>query len=282
MRQIARLVLALLLLTAPGRAPAQEVTFPQFSDPVPGADKVTYLDLAREIVADATVDANGWLAGNTIKALRHIAGADSRKAPPAQGKADTGISAIELADGRRHLMMFELGQPEGDVANYTVLALYDPAATPRLLDAVDVGHDLSNFFLNPAVLPLGGGDLILTMSLHFNASQAYQVSGMTLLRGDRFEFIDAVSTFDDKHCAFERTQRIAYDVQQSDTPFADIFAAVTETVTQTGTGCGGDVEAPPAGERTIAVRYAWDAAAGRYVPDSDAFERLAAENSERF
>ncbi len=282
MRQIARLALVLLALIAPGRVQAQEVTFPAITEAVPGAEELTYLDLVKEIVADGTVGADGWLTGRDVKALRHIAGDDAKKAPPAQAKLDTGISALELAGGKRLLLMFELGQPEGDTANYTVLALYDPAATPRLLDAVDVGHDLSNFFLNPAVLPLGGGDLILTMSLHFNSSQAYQVSGMTLLRGDRFEFVDAVSTFDDKHCAFERSQRIAYDVQPSDTPFADIYAAVTETVAPTDGECGADAQKLPAGERTIAVRYAWDATAQRYVADSDAFKRLAAENSERF
>lgn len=267
-----------------GSVMAQEVAFPEAGDAVPGKKDVTYLDLFREIVPDASIDADGWLVGTKVIEIRHIAGADSRMDPPAAVKIDTGISALPIHDGKRLMLLAELGQPEGEAAKFAVLALYDMAEKPRLLDVVNVGYDEATFFLTPTFLPLGGGDLILTLSLHFNSGQAYQTTGLTLLRDDRFEYIDAIFTFDDKHCAFERAQQVAIDAPPSDAPFATIDASVTETVvaTEEAATCGEDAAKAEPGERTIANAYVWDAAAARYVSETDAFEKLADENRERF
>ncbi|MGE0502752.1 MAG: hypothetical protein AB7I79_18670 [Rhizobiaceae bacterium] len=262
-------------------ASAQEVTFPEVGDSVPGVDGATYLDLVREVVTDAAIGPDGWATGTKVTPLRHVAGDDRTVLPPERAVLETGISALPLADGKRLLLMFEIGRPEGDAANFAVLALYRLDATPRLLDAVDVGYDESNFFLNPPISPLGGGDMILTLGLHFNSSQVYQTTGITLLRGDRFEFIDGVFTFDEHACAFDRTQRIAFDIQPPTGTFATIDASVTELTTLTGEDCGED-PAPQDAERTIANAYEWDAVQERYVPDSDAFERLRQENEQRF
>ncbi len=267
-----------------GAAMSQEVEFPDAAHEVPGKKGVTYLDLLKEIVPDASIDPEGWLVGTKVIEVRHIAGPGSRMDPPAAVKIDTGISALPIHGGNRMLVLAELGRPEGEAAKFAVLALYDMADRPKLLDVVNVGYDESNFFLNPTVLPLGGGDLILTLSLHFNSSQAYQTTGLTLLRDDRFDYIDAIFTFDDKHCAFERAQQVAIDAASSDAPFATIDASVTETVvaTEEAATCGEDALKVEPGERTIANAYVWDAAAKRYVSETDAFEKLADENRDRF
>ncbi len=64
-------------------------------------------------------------------------------------------------------------------------------------------------------------------------------------------------------------------------PLVDIHATVRETTAATDEDCGDDTVPEPA-ERTISVTYRWDAARSRYLPDSDAFERLARENEQRF
>ena len=63
--------------------------------------------------------------------------------------------------------------------------------------------------------------------------------------------------------------------------YADIVATVTETIAHKDEACDG-IERPAERRREITVTYRWDAAAGRYLPDSDAFETLAAENEQRF
>jgi hypothetical protein len=119
------------------------------------------------------------------------------------------------------------------------------------------------------------------MSTHFNSSQGYVTSALILPRNDRFELIDTVFTFDEKSCAFERAQAPLFKVlAASGGGFAAIEATVTETTSPGEPDCGADVPEPST--RTIAVTYKWDDAASRYVADSDAFDKLAAENAGRF
>ena len=48
------------------------------------------------------------------------------------------------------------------------------SATPRLLDAANVGYDRSTYFRDPAALAVAEGtDAVVTMSTHFNSSQGY-------------------------------------------------------------------------------------------------------------
>jgi hypothetical protein len=56
---------------------------------------------------------------------------------------------------------------------------------------------------------------------------------------------------------------------------------VTEVTEASGEECG-DAAMPEPASRTIAVTYSWDAAARRYITDSDAFAVLARENEKRF
>ena len=153
---------------------------------------------------------------------------------------------------------------------------------PLLLDAADVGYDRSSYFRDPATLAVAEGtDAIVTMSTHFNSSQGYVTSALILPRNDRFELIDTVFTFDEKTCAFERAQvPSSRFLPQARGGFAPIEATVTETTTPGEPDCGDEVPEPAT--RTITVTYKWDDAASRYVPDSDAFDKLAAEDEKRF
>ena len=56
---------------------------------------------------------------------------------------------------------------------------------------------------------------------------------------------------------------------------------VVESTVPTGEHCGDDPPASPS-TREISVVYRWDEENGSYLPDSDAFERLAKENEKRF
>jgi len=281
---ICRLLFALpmaLLLAAAARA--EGVIFPDLADPVPGLEKITYLDLVRQVVPDIAAAAGAYRGYNVID-VRHIGGDEMKSAPPETASLVDAAALPVRSDGKdRLLLMLDLGEGVGTVERFTVLALYSLAGTPTLLDAATVGFDRNTYFRDPGRLSLGEGkDVALTMSTHFNSSQGYATTALILIRNDRLQLVDTISTFDDKYCSYERTQVPEFRAGDRDGhTYSDIVATVTETVKLTGQTCG-DEETPGGATRTIAVTYRWDDAASRFVPDSDAFEVLARENSERF
>lgn len=270
-------VLAVLWLGL-ASASAAEVAFPAPGDAVPGANGVTYLDLLREIVPDLE-QADAVYRGTTVVPLRHIAGPDRQAEPPREPTvADFSVLPLE---GGRILLLVDLGMAEDAAEGYAVLAIFDPAGKPRLVDAADVAFDRMTWFLDPVSLDLGAGRrAVLTMSMHSNSDQAYVTTGIVLV-GDRLELVDSVFTFDEAVCAYERTQRLALETRPDGAGPAAIAATVLDTTTPTGADCGEDAVPQPA-TATIGVTWRWDEDAKRYRPDSDALEKLAAEAAERF
>jgi hypothetical protein len=125
-------------------------------------------------------------------------------------------------------------------------------------------------------------DVILTMSTHFNSSQAYTTQSMIMVHDDRLQLIDTAFLFNDKLCTAERLQTIRYAANpDAGKPFAPIQVFVSEATTPTHQDCGSDTT-PPLGTRNFHVTYKWDVTAGKYVRNSDALEKLAKANEERF
>jgi hypothetical protein len=280
----ARIFLSLLLLAAPLRsACAADVHFPAPDAAVNQYSITTYLDLARHFVPDIAPSDSGY-AGKRRIPIRHIAGKDFEN-----GEATTfgfyNISTVTMhADGKeRLLVLFDFAQAAATAQGMAVLALYDAGKEVRLLDAADIGFDQSTYFFDQALMPVApGSDVILTMSTHFNSSQTYTTQSMIMVRGDRLQLVDTASLFNDKLCTAERQQNIRYAANPGAArPYAPITVFVTETATPTGADCGSD-PVPPLGSREIRVTYRWDVTAGGYLRDSDALERLARANEQRF
>jgi hypothetical protein len=285
LRSIGCWLVATLLLTLPfaAAARAEGVAFPDLEETVPGADAVTYLDLVRQIVPDIAATDNGY-EGHKVVEIRGIHGDDTENAPPdAVGLFNAAVLPIQSDGKDRLLMLLDLGQAEDSAEGYAVLALYSLAGPPKLLDAAQVGYDRNTYFFDPGFLSLGEGrNLVLTMSMHSNSNQAYVTTLLTLLRNDRLQFVDTVFTFDDNGCSYDRQQLPEFHAGDRDgRAYSDIVATVTETTKPTGSDCG--EEQPPAeGARTITVTYRWDDKVSRFVADSNAFEKLAEENAQRF
>jgi hypothetical protein len=193
------------------------------------------------------------------------------------------LAAVPARSGGRDrtVLRLDFGPAQDSASGFVVLALFDVTGEPRLLDAADIAFDRWTAFAEPVRLPVGeGDDLLVTRSTHFNSSQGYATTALILLRGDRFALVDTISTFDDRACTFERTQRLGIR-QGTGTPLADIRATVSERTTVSAGQCG-EATVPEPGTRNIAVTYRWDAAGERYSADSDAFDVLARENERRF
>lgn len=278
------LLLALTVaLSALGRAFAQEVTSIDPADPVPGARDSTYLDLVRQFVPDIAATDNIY-EGHQVIGMRHVNG-DEMSGEAPETVAIHAISALPVqSDGKdRLLLLVDLGQSEDSVESFTVLALFSLADGPTLLDAANVGYDRFTGFGEPPELSLGEGkNVVITQSSHFNSNQNYEATPLILVRNDHLQFIDTVFTFDDRSCSYTRDQVAKFGAGDRDArTYPDIVATVTETTSPSGEDCG-DEQPPKAGARSFRVTYRWDEAASKFVADSDAFERLAKENEERF
>lgn len=261
---------------------ADATNFPELISPIPGHHDVTYLDLARMVFPDLTAGANGFYDGTVPIEMRHIEGPDSGGSPPATTSlSNAEVLAIKAAGKDRLAMLYDLGYGSDSAEGFAVLALYDLTGKPRLLDAVNVAVDRSTSFREPGKVSIAAGDdAIVTMSTHFNSNQGYVGTMLIMVRNDRFYLIDAIYTFDENYCAYRRTQNLAFRSLGGHKAYAPIKATVTDATVPSEESCD---EAPPkATSHDISVTYHWDKAKSRYVKNSDAFEKLSAENAKRF
>lgn len=278
-----RLILALVLLpwlwTAAG---AQAVSFPEFRSAVPGHTDVTYLDLARMVIPDLAADSNGFYRGGLPIEMRHIEGPDSGGSPPeTSGLSNAGVLAVKAGGKDRLVMLYDLGDSPDSAEGYAVLALYDIADKPKLLDAVNVAVDRSTYFREPGKLALSSDDdVLITMSTHFNSSQGYVITPLIMVRDDKFELVDMIYTFDENLCAYRRTQDVAFQTIADGQPYAAIKVTVTDATVPNGESC--DDQSPEPESHAISVTYRWDKKTSHYVKDSDALDKLAGENAKRF
>ncbi|MER9300533.1 hypothetical protein NKI38_29265 [Mesorhizobium sp. M0621] len=278
-----RFVLALMLLpflwTAAG---AQAVSFPELGSTLPGHKDVSYLDLARMVIPDLAADKDGFYRGGRPIEMRHIEGPDSGGSPPeTSGFSNAAVLAIKAGGKDRPTMLFDLGASPDSAEGYAVLALYDIAAKPKLLDAVNVALDRSTYFRQPGKLSAGASDdVLITMSAHFNSSQNYVITPLIMVRDDKFELIDMIFTFDENLCAYSRKQDVAFETIADGQPYAAIRVTVTDATVMSGERCDGEPRRPES--HAISVTYRWDKKTSRYAKDSDALDKLAGENAKRF
>ena len=284
-----RAVIALALIAAPtvGLAAAKEAPPPPFNqvgDAVPGHGTVTWFDLIRQAVPDLATDAASDKAtGHLTKPPRHLAGADYLAEAPDPVEVGLIESQRIKAGGRsRLLVLFDLGQAQDNVASYTVLALFDDAPTPRLLDMVDVGLDRDTSFSEQSRLKLGpGDDGFVTYSEHFNTSAAYGGWLVGFVRGDKLKLAFSLFGLNTRECGWQRTETPTFTGRSvKGRSLGDIDLVVREQRTQDlEPHC--DSRPPRPFVRTWRATYRWDAAKGRFVTDSKALEQLAKRDEGR-
>lgn len=250
---------------------------------IPGAP-ARFIDLARHFVPDLEGNENGYL-GRQIIDIRHLGGPDYANGDAESfGLYDVSHVMTKVDGKKRLLVLFDFAQMAPTAQGVAVLALYDVAGTrPQLLDAADVGFDASTYFFDQVLLPVSDGtDVVLTGSSHFNSSQSYATQAMIMVRNDKLELVDTVTLFGERSCGIDRQQTIAYAANPGDArPYAPIKVMVTDTASAIEEQCA-DLKPAELGTRQIKVTYLWNEGMGRYVPDSDALERLEKENESRF
>jgi len=255
-----------LLVSAP--VSAAELDFIEPSDRVSASFNTTYLDLALQFAPGLnTTPADG----SDLAKLPHLGGREMSATI-----AKPAIRSIERLDIMRNgtpalLLLFDLGSADDAAQTVTVLALYDMASAPRLVDAMDVGLDRETSFQEPryeALSPEIG--MIFLRNSHHNAGEEYlQTSLIGLWKGKLHE-VDTV--FSMSWNANDR--RISTTFVFTPVKNAAAFdAAVEIKKIQCEDYCDPDSEGLTKIEY-LQVRYQWDAASNTFLRPKEAYDRI--------
>ena len=256
MRMRFRIALALAAAGLCLPAQADEV---KLGDAVPGHPGLTYEALVRQAMPALEVSEGAGRAGAEVK-LRTLAGEESSL------EADFAFETIATqnvaSDGKPVLLLLIPGEEDDFSA---LLAAYDMAGAPRLLDAVDGGMDRMLSFGDSVDLGAATG-FTLTGS-HFNAGESYVSTDIGFVHDGRLTPIASQLAYGVQVCSFAMAQTLAVTAQDDPpAPYRAVSVAVTQTVTPSGEDCGESEPAPPpAGSATYADVYHWDGAAGAYA-----------------
>ena len=255
---------------------------------VPGHPGLTYFDLAKRVVTDlgrpGKID-GGLLdvaVGHKVVPFTHIEGKGATGEPADTIKLDTSdIDAMAIpGDPSRIVLLVDLGVQEGFVAHAALLALFSLAPAPRLLDVVEVGRlEFTGFVQRKPVMLAPATPLILIASEHDVADEDANGMEMIFIRSDRFQFIGAFLTRDEKLCTVKRMEPWSVSAVPGAGPYAAIDVSVRESVTVTGEeGCGDQEKPPRARAKTYRAIYRWDQSAQRFTTQSTELKQLLQEN----
>lgn len=271
-----------LVLAAPAATSAAVV---DLAAAVPGHPGVTYMALLKQAIPNlAENGADKQVEGSLSTPLRHIAGGDNGGDPPDPIVIGVVEAASFQAGGRPRLaLLADLGHSEDSVAGTSLLALFDDANVPHLLDAVDVGMDRDTGFSEQDRLRLSPtDDAIITYSEHFNTSQTYGVHSLIFVRHDHWALLEQVFTLSSRACGWLKTETPTFAVRPDPgRAYGQVDVTVRAVVTNDPTdGC--DSPAPRPGTRTYRATYRWDARRGRFITPSTALQRLEKLNQADF
>jgi hypothetical protein len=267
MRRGARAATLAAVMALPAVASAADL--PEVTDTVPGHPGVTYLQLLRQAIPGLAMNPASKQAEGHLASLRHIMGKGQASDPPDPVTADfLEVRHIKAGGKPRLVVLADLGQAEDSTQSTTLLALYDDAPRPKLLDAVDVGVDKQTGFNEaPSQIALGpGDDALVTYSEHGNSNQGYANRLVIYVRGDRFRLLDSFFALSDVTCGYRRDETPSFMTTPA-TPYATLEVTVTETLTHVDEQC--DKPPLPTYTRTYRAAYRWDAAKGAFVGHGD-------------
>ena len=264
MRIFSALVTAALFWCVASRASAE---MHPLGDTLAGHPGVTYGALLRQAMPDLKQDGDTWTG--KLARYRHLLGADYDNGEP-DAIAVTGVDVQHVRESgqdRLVLISFNANAPNDWFA---LLAAFDNAKKPKLLDYGNVAADQYNGYYEPAILKLAGGsDAILISSTHSNSNQAYAITSAITLVGGKFQPALTLMTISDHACSYARAQDLSFKSHGS-----DIVAEVVETSQLLEDDCGDDAPKVRFGKHVYRDTWRWDARRHRYVWATGAIARL--------
>lgn len=272
----------ILAIIGPALAAAAEPISAGAADPLPDQPDVTYIELLRQIAPDLHPAADGAFQGTLAGTLPYVSGGD----PSAEAGYPITVDRVATlrfrAEGRdRLLVLVDLGEADR-AESFTALALIEAGPEPRVLDFVDVSWDRFTDFPASPLLDLSADDqAVLIHNSHSNSNQSYDSTQILFVHGGKIRLAGSVSAFSDWSCSFRHLQTASFEVvADPGARYAAIRASVLDELSATGFDC--EEQSPSPFSRTVSAAFRWDGAGGAFVADSDALDKLAREDGDRY
>ena len=273
------LALALTALTSLATA-AVEPHYANIMAPVPGHEDVRYFDLMRQVVPDLAADGE-IAAGHLPQGIGHLEGNEAIGELP----ETVTIRCVEVvpvrAGGRSMLwLLTDLGVG-GNLGTYTLLAVFDDAAVPKLLDALEVDTYRFNGLGGAPFAISDDDEAMLIGSEHHNSSQSYQSRMLAFLHEGKLQLIASIFTFGMRSCDLWQTEELNVVAEPNHTDHWSIDATITRNRALAGQDC----EDPAPGDwrhREFIASYVWDPVEQRYAVARNDFEELHREDEALF
>lgn len=254
------------------------------NESIPSHAGLTYFDLAKLLVTDLAPGAEGEGAlGHAVVPFTHIEGKTQTGEPPETINLNsTDVDAMEIpGDPSRILLLVDLGQQEGFVAHAELLGLISLIPAPKLIDVVEVGMAESTAFgqKTKPIMLAARTPLILIANEHDNADKSSVLTEMMFVRANRFQLIGEFATFDEKQCAYTRSEDPSLSIFADRGAYPALHVAVRARIAPTGVeGCGEQEKAPRARTTSYQAIYRWNSATQRFETRSAQLKMLAGEN----
>jgi hypothetical protein len=228
----------LLLLVSSGLAASPLVEIKDLKQRLAPGSPTTYADLLKPVFPERAAGEKEAPQTPRVRSL-----GDYFKAQPLTAQQGYGgVMAVPLkAQGRPFLLLLvratgEKAEEEGDAAEqpYNLLALFQTAPAPKLLDLVDIGQGWSMGMVegfwckNPLLNLTPGTQACMIFQEHFNSSQSYLQIHLLWVRNQRLEEIMGVSPFGVKGlCESFATKTVFWTEPDQGRDFPKVVAKLT-------------------------------------------------------
>ena len=260
--------LAALLTLASFPAYAQSI-----ADTVPGHGETTYFDLMKQVIPDLTLSEDG-ATGHLPEGIVHLEGEDSTGETPETVAIDTiSVETVRSGGADTLWVLADIGEG-GNLGTYTLLAVFDPSATPKLLDAKEVDVlDFGGFSGSPFAISKDS-EAMMVGSEHFNSSQSYQHRALAHLYDGKLQLITTFSLFGTRGCEEWTTEELTVGADESYNDYWTIDATIVRKRALAGQECEDPLDSDWR-HREFIAQYVWDSSETQYVPARNDFEDLA-------
>lgn len=251
---------------------AAEPTDVDINDAVPGYMNLSYGDLLTQVLPDLK-------RGDGGKSVFWVS--DGIEIRDIEGEMDeTGVvslahlQTLAVRHNGRNLLAVMAAD---NAANgwLAIVAVYDLAGAPKLVDAVNAGMDRVTGLSRS--LTLSDRDTGLVVSgAHGNSNEYFDSVQVLMMREAKLASVFYAGTYSLQVCGMEMKQNGTLAAEPDPgKPYAALIYTITQEVKRPAEDCGEDgMTLLPAGVKTARDVFHWDAAAGKYASPTNETGKL--------
>ncbi|MCX5889443.1 MAG: hypothetical protein NTY36_08320 [Deltaproteobacteria bacterium] len=285
LRLAALLAACLLLLVGSALAASPLVEIKDLKQPVAAGSITTYADLLKLVFPEPPAGEKEAPETPPVRSL-----SDYFKAQPLTAKQGYGdVLALPIKDRGRPLLLLlvsatgERVGEEGDAEeqHFELLALFQTAPAPKLLDLVDIGQGMTMGMIegfwckNPLLNLTPATQACMVFQEHFNSSQSYLQIHLLWVRNQRLEELLGVFAFGGKGlCESFATKAVFRTLPDKGREYPKVVARLTVTMEPSPKDEECDKQRQRGFTRSYQGTWRWDPAKQKYRQVSGDLDKL--------